>query len=308
MATKKLTIDVDADVSKAKRKVGALGGDVSGGASPVGGAADKAAKSMEKAAKSVGDLGEASNKATVNALNFARGFAGMAAGLAMSYAARALPQGRMRDTVEYVGSALSGAGAGAAAGAPLGLPGMAIGAVIGGGAGLAKTGIDKFGEKNAWTKEWEESERRYKSGYDWKKEFDSLTFVGKDMTQLSEKIKAVEDALEKYRQAEEKIVKSVNDFGEKGEYDNAAHQRRSLEENRSRQEQLSSALKSMKLLESSAKSPRVDTSAPDALSKLGGYFGGGGELSLKNLERNGEKQLDVLKSIDSKTGGAGTWQ
>jgi hypothetical protein len=306
MATKKLTVEVDADVSKAKRKVGALGDDVSGGASPVGGAAEKTAKSMEKAAKSVGDLGEASNKASVNALNFARGFAGMAAGMAMTYAARSLPQGRERDMVEYGGGILAGAGAGAAAGAPLGLPGMAAGAVIGGIVGGVKTYLDKSGDNAAWTKEWQTSERRYKEGRDWQRQFASLTDVGKDLSNLSAKIKAAEEELAKYQKAEEKIRRTVDEFGAKGEYENADHQRESLAGNRARQEQLEAAIKSMKALESDGeKTPRGDMSALDALSKIGGNFGGG---EMRELEKTGREQLDVLRSIDRKTNGGAIWQ
>ena len=304
---KNLTITVDADVTPAKRKVASLGGEL-GGAGPVGGAADKAAKSMEKAAKSVGDLGEASNKATVNALNFARGFAGMAAGMAMTYAARSLPQGRTRDAVEYAGSAIAGAGAGASAGAALGPHGMAIGALIGGAGGIAKNFLDKSGEKAAWTKEWETSERRFQEARDWKKTFSDLTEVGKNLTGLSDKIKAAEEELEKYKKAEESIRESVAEFGAKGEYDNAAHQRESLAENRSRQEQLESAIKQMKALETNVNTPRADTSALDALSKLGGSFTGMGASSMRELEKQGTEQLDVLKSIERETGGGAVWQ
>jgi predicted RNase H-like nuclease (RuvC/YqgF family) len=218
-------------------------------------------------------------------------------------AARSLPQGRLRDTVEYGGNALSGAGAGAAAGAPLGLPGMAVGAVIGGVAGGVKTYLDKSGEKKAWSKEWETSERRFQENRDWKRQFDSLTDVGKNFKGLAEKIKAAEAELEKYRRAEEKIVKSVSEFGAKGEYENAAHQRESLGMNRARQEQLEGAIKQMKALGEDSKTPRADTSALDALSKLGGSFAGGGGTSMRELEKNGRDQLEVLKSIDRKSGG-----
>ena len=108
--------------------------------------------------------------------------------------------------------------------------------------------------------------------------------------------------------AEESIRESVAEFGAKGEYDNAAHQRESLAENRSRQEQLESAIKQMKALETNVNTPRADTSALDALSKLGGSFTGMGASSMRELEKQGKEQLDVLKSIERKTGGGTVWQ
>jgi hypothetical protein len=78
--------------------------------------------------------------------------------------------------------------------------------------------------------------------------------------------------------------------------------------NRARQEQLEGAIKQMKALGEDSKTPRADTSALDALSKLGGSFSFGGGTELRDLARNGKDQLNVLKAIERKTGGSAVWQ
>ena len=109
MATKKLTIEVDAKTDKAKRKIDALGDT---GSAPSTAAPDNLSKALDKAAKAAdrfdGDIGKASSSMT----KMVRGFAGMGVGLAASYAAGHMQQGAARNAVEYGASAIQGASAG----------------------------------------------------------------------------------------------------------------------------------------------------------------------------------------------------
>ena len=230
MATKKLTIEVDAKTDKAKRKIEALGGESSldgqAGLGQLSKALDKAAKSADRFD---GDIGKASSSMT----KMVRGFTGLGVGLAASYAAGHMQQGAARNAVEYGANALQGASAGFMMGGPLG-------AVAGAGVGLAKTYLDKDAEKTAYSKSYEEAEQRYSSAKAWREKFSDLTSL--DGQAGLDQLKA---ELEKYREAESKIKDSVSAFAEKGEYDNADHQRESLAENRSRQNQLEAAINAL---------------------------------------------------------------
>lgn len=291
MATKKLTIEVDAKTDKAKRKIDALGdtGSVSGASAP-----DNLSKALDKAAKAAdrfdGDIGKASSSMT----KMVRGFAGMGVGLAASYAAGHMQQGAARNAVEYGASAIQGASAGFMMGGPLG-------AVAGGAIGLAKTYLDKDAEQSAYTKAFDEAEQRYSSAKAWREKFSSLT--SPDGKTSAEQIAALKSELEKYREAETKIKDSVSAFAEKGEYDNADHQRESLAENRSRQNQLEAAINALeKTIEKDI--PHRTGGAADALTRIGGMGAGG---TVEDMSRLASEQLDVLKRIEQKTG-AQPWQ
>ena len=288
MATKKLTIEVDAKTDKAKRKIEAMGGESSiDGQAGLG----QLSKSLDKAAKAAdrfdGDIGKASSSMT----KMVRGFAGMGVGLAASYAAGHMQQGAARNAVEYGASAIQGASAGFMMGGPWG-------AVAGGAIGLAKTYLDKDAEQSAYTKAFDEAEQRYSSAKAWREKFSSLTSL--DGQAGLDQLKA---ELAKYREAESKIKDSVSAFAEKGEYDNANHQRESLAENRSRQNQLEAAISALeKTIEKEI--PHRTGGAADALTRIGGMGAGG---TVEDMSRLASEQLDVLKRIEQKTGAA-AWQ
>lgn len=299
MATKKITIEVDANTDKAKRKIEAMGGESSiDGQAGLG----QLSKSLDKAAKSAdsfsGDVGRASG--SMNRL--VRGFVGMGVGLAASYAASHMQQGAARDAVEYGAAALAGGSTGAMIGSAGGPGGTAVGAVVGAGAGLAKTYLDKDAEQAAYTKAFEESERRYASAKAWRDRFSSLT--DPDGQTPDARMAALKAELEKYRDAEGKIAGEVRTFAAKGQYDIADHQRRSLDENRSRQNQLEAAIKALES-NSARGGSSPSHSALDALSRLGAEFGGGG--GVRALEQTGKDQLATLKSIERKIGGSQVW-
>ena len=288
MATKKLTIEVDAKTDKAKRKIEALGGESSlDGQAGLG----QLSKSLDKAAKSAdrfdGDIGKASSSMT----KMVRGFTGLGVGLAASYAAGHMQQGAARNAVEYGANALQGASAGFMMGGPWG-------AVAGAGVGLAKTYLDKDAEKTAYSKSYEEAEQRYSSAKAWREKFSDLTSL--DGQAGLDQLKA---ELEKYREAETKIKDSVSAFAEKGEYDNADHQRESLAENRSRQNQLEAAINALEKSLDKDVAHRTGGAA-DALTRISGMAAAS---SVEDMSRLASEQLDVLKRIEQKTG-ATSWQ
>ena len=288
MATKKLTIEVDAKTDKAKRKIEALGGESSldgqAGLGQLSKALDKAAKSADRFD---GDIGKASSSMT----KMVRGFTGLGVGLAASYAAGHMQQGAARNAVEYGANALQGASAGFMMGGPWG-------AVAGAGVGLAKTYLDKDAEKTAYSKSYEEAEQRYSSAKAWREKFSDLTSL--DGQAGLDQLKA---ELEKYREAESKIKDSVSAFAEKGEYDNADHQRESLAENRSRQNQLEAAINALEKSLDKDVAHRTGGAA-DALTRIGGMAAAS---SVEDMSRLASEQLDVLKRIEQKTG-ATPWQ
>ena len=146
MATKKLTVEVDADASKAKRKIKrdlsgaaaeASSGAASGGAAPASSSAatkaERLAKSLERAGKNAEDFGKHADQSGRQISNAFKSLAGLGAGLAIGYAARHMQEGEARNRVEVAGAAVSGASVGAGFASQLGarLKGNILAAIIG---------------------------------------------------------------------------------------------------------------------------------------------------------------------------------
>ena len=112
---KKLRAELDVDVGKAKRQLRSAGETVLSGS----GAASAVPDQASKAAKRLDNLGAAADRTNARLAAAGKAFAGMAAGLAVSYAAKQMRPGGARDAVEYGGAAITGAAAGTAFG-PLG--------------------------------------------------------------------------------------------------------------------------------------------------------------------------------------------
>ena len=112
---KKLRAELDVDVGKAKRQLRSAGETVLSGS----GAASAVPDQASKAAKRLDNLGAAADRTNASLAAAGKAFAGMAAGLAVSYAAKQMRPGGARDAVEYGGAAITGAAAGMAFG-PLG--------------------------------------------------------------------------------------------------------------------------------------------------------------------------------------------
>ena len=308
---KKITVEVDAETTKAKRKIQELaetGGSSAGAdASP---AIDKAARALsgaaEKTSRSFGKLDEASQGMNRQMISVTRAFAGMATGLAMSYASRYFAEGSTgRNAMDYGGAIISGASSGAMAGMTLGPHGAAVGAAVGGTVGAAKTYLDKEGEMKAHLDEFEKSEQTYRRLAAWQEKLRELS-ESLDRDELVRILKILKSSEGADRGA---IISSIKD----GRYGEAAEAQRTLAEGRARQQQIEALIR--RADEKAAaeankpKSPemRASIDALDSLARVGGNFAGS-DAGFRDLQRINEKQVALLEKIEAKTGkGSGTF-
>lgn len=293
MASKKLKVEVELETAKAKKQIDTLAQD---GAAPSGPSpVDEAAS---RTARQIRDLGDETDKCKINMKGAVKAFAGMGVGMAMNYAANYLPQGSSgREAIEY--------GAGAIQGASMGMMFGPWGAAIGAAGGLAKTYLDKQGEKAQHAEDWQRAEHDYAENQAWSDFMKSLNNQAHVKTTYAERIQKANEALKKYQETEKKQVDAIGQMISDGRFDDASKQRAYLAQNRARQQALKDAIFSM---EESSKNDgvRVSASAVDALSRIGGDFTGGGGQSDEML-RVEHEQVELLKSIDRKTGAA-SWQ
>lgn len=304
---KKLTVEVDAETTKAKRKIQELaetGGSSAGAdASP---AIDKAARALsgaaEKTSRSFGKLDEASQGMNRQMLSVTRAFAGMATGLAMSYASRYFEEGSTgRNAMEYGGAMLAGGSSGAMAGVAFGPVGAAIGAAGGAAIAAGKTYLDKEGEMESRLADFEKSERIFAGISAWQTKLRELS---EEMN--TEEIKTILANLKNTEQTfKTRTVEAI-----KGErYQEAADYQRNLGDVRQRQQQLEALLRKA---EAEAKKPstpeaRASIDALDSLARVGGNFAGS-DAGFRDLQRVNEKQVALLEKIEAKTGkGHGTF-
>lgn len=265
MANKKLKVELELETAKAKRQAKGLE-NIDGSSGGYGGGSDKLAKNLERAADSAG-------KMNTSTLSVVRAFTGIGVGLAANYAASHMKQGAARDAVEYGGSALTGASAGAMAGAALGPVGSVVGALVGGGGGLLKTYLDKSGEKEKYTEDWQRSEHDYKNNKAFADLFRNLTDMSDKGRSFADRISEAEAELQKYKDVEKTLMENVEKMIASGRYDDATAQRGYLATNRQRQQQLEAAIKG---LGNQAKTGGVAYySGTDALAKVGGGNGKG---------------------------------
>ena len=304
---KKLTVEVDAETTKAKRKIQELaetGGSSAGAdASP---AIDKAARALsgaaEKTSRSFGKLDEASQGMNRQMLSVTRAFAGMATGLAMSYASRYFAEGSTgRNAMEYGGAMLAGGSSGAMAGMAFGPVGAAIGAAGGAAIAAGKTYLDKEGEMESRLADFEKSERIFAGISAWQAKLRELS---EQMN--TEEIKTILANLKNTEQTfKSRAVEAI-----KGErYQEASDYQRNLGDVRQKQQQLEALLRKA---EAEAKKPstpeaRASMDALDSLARVGGNFAGS-DAGFRDLQRVNEKQVALLEKIEAKTGkGSGTF-
>ena len=304
---KKLTVEVDAETTKAERKLKELadtGGSSAGAdASP---AIDKTARALsgaaEKTSRSFGKLDEASQGMNRQMLSATRAFAGMATGLAMSYASRYFAEGSTgRNAMEYGGAMLAGGSSGAMAGMAFGPVGAAIGAAGGAAIAAGKTYLDKEGDMESRLADFEKSERIFAGISAWQTKLRELS---EQMN--TEEIKTILANLKNTEQTfKTRTVEAI-----KGErYQEAADYQRNLGDVRQKQQQLEALLRKA---EAEAKKPstpeaRASMDALDSLARVGGNFAGS-DAGFRDLQRVNEKQVAILEKIEAKTGkGAGTF-
>ncbi len=300
MATSKLTVEIDAETSKAQQKlreaVGSAAVDIGGGpgGGGLGASTDKAARSLDKLDKSAQSFDS-------RLVSVTRAMAGMAVGMATSYASRYFEEGSTaRKAMEYGGAAISGATAGATAGATLGPWGAVAGGVAGLATGVGKTYLEKDAAKTERLAEFEKSE----------KIFESLAAWNEKVRSLSESLDVgeIKTILDNLKASEGKVVGWTRDAIEGERYTEAGDHQRALADIRRRQEQMQALLREAEKPKEGGPAFRASTSAVDALSRIGGNFGGGVDLSRDQLQTS-KDQLNVLKSIEQKTGrGNVAWQ
>ena len=312
---KKLTVEVDADVSRAKRKVQQdLGGTVEAtGSSPVPAAARRTADALDGAARASKGLDEAARQGSSNLRAMTKAFGGMALGMATRYAAKGMQEGSAEQTaVSAVGGAASGAMMGSAFGP--------LGALAGGLMGLASALLDAKQAEDMRTEAIKSTARANREQLEdlWKAEDRTAAFkqqlkeLGNISGDSSSKIERITAAL-----AAKKSELSANDaqLHETSSETVASKDRNEtfgkLMRERSTIKGEISQLEA--LLEAASRktggaTPRESMSALDSLARIGGG-NSGGDFAREQLSVQRE-MAGTLKSIDQKTkqNGGSTWQ
>lgn len=307
---KKLTVEVETETTKARRKLQELAetGGSSAGADAVGGAAQRAARSLDNAAGAANRLSKSTTEGSAQLRSMVKVFGGMAIRMGANYAASNMEAGsKGQMAVKGLGDVAGGAIAGAAFGP--------LGAVAGGLMGLTSALMEASqAEKERQqriadaTFDYEKSEHDYRSSKDFAEQLKGLTEVDKGFTDFSGRIQQINDVLKHYQDVEETLKSKIEEFIKSGDLEKANMERGYLSSNRSRQDQLVAA---RERLEKMAESPRPDfrasLSALDSLSRIGGNFGGG---DLGRDQLNVQREMAAtLKSLDQKaTNGGGIWQ
>ena len=332
---KKLTVEVDAETSKAKRKIQGLA--ESGGASAgadVSPAADRAARELDKAAKSTRAFGEAAASSSNSMKTLIRSFAGVGVGMAANYAAGFMDPGVGKTSMGYLSSIASGASMGATLGSLVPGVGTTAGAIIGSAAGAGKEWLDNSNKEESWFKDFRKQEHNLKETREWADYFNELTsvkthFKGIDgIDELKAQLESVQQAsgrtaevIERLKQAEADHINSLNRI-EKQEgltaderIDMAAKESAALAFTRTKLAQSEGASKRFAVMiealedqiEEGSKKPeaRASMDALDSLARVGGNFAGS-DAGFRDLQRVNEKQVALLEKIEAKTGkGAG---
>ena len=209
MATKKLKVEVELETAKAKRQAKDLeqtaggGGSVSStqGGKKLSESLDKAARSAEKTSSAFDHMQGASARLT-------RGFAGIAVGMATSYAAN-YATGGTKTALDYGGAGISGAVGGAMM---AGLPG----AIAGGLAGVLKTYFEKQGEASKMSEDFKKANDTYEEGRLWQAKVEKMTDVGysdvslKGQDLTKDRISKVDEKLQEAKKAAEELFDKQN--------------------------------------------------------------------------------------------------
>ena len=349
MATKKLTVEIDANTAKAERKLKKLSQTGDGGP---GGESSGESAAAKSAANSIAQLGKASKTASESTRNLVpafRSLAGVAVGMAANYSQRFMSAGVGRTSMGYLGSMMSGAGSGAAMGMSVAGPkGAVIGAGVGLVGGAAKEYLDNGQATEDWFKQFDAAEGALEKTREWANVFKEMTKVTPDdgslrglillKTQLEDirrSVTKVEAARGQAQHGESATLARIRDIQSgKVEFSTEDLKREELESlaakladlrgkisdmdaflesagNRSNQ--YKSRIADMELAEKNRESddePAASRAsmAVDAITRIGGSFGGGDYAATQLQETR--KTNDLLRSIDSKTQASGgdSWQ
>jgi len=306
---KKLTVEVDAETAKARRKLKELAetGGSSAGADAVGASAKNAARGLDNAASAANRLSKGAAEGSANLRAMTKVFGGMAIRMAAGYAASNMAEGSTGQmAVKGVGEVAGGAIAGSAFGP--------LGAVAGGLMGLTSALMEASqAEKDRARRiadasfDYAKSEQDYRSNKAFAEELKGLTEVDRGFTDFSGRIQQINDLLKHYQEVEETLKGKIEDFIRSGDLEKANMERAYLSSNRSRQDQLVAARERLeKMAESERPEERVSTAALDAISRIGGNFGGG-DSAMRDLTNTSKAQLQTLQSIDRNLHNANTW-
>lgn len=277
MATRKLKATLDLDTSEARRKVrrdlSDAASDAGGGG---GGGASRLAQSLDKAAQSADKTAQSFGRANGAALRLTRGFAGIAVGMATSYAANYVTDPNAKAGLGYLGAGLAGAASGAMIGSVVPGIGTAVGAAVGGAAGIAKTYMDNEGERSAMAKDFEQSETIYAALRQKNAKFQELSNT-KDPEKIAGNLAEAKKIIENYTASTADFVAQVREELKKMNPDKEliAKLRRNIDFNRGeiqRYESLAKSLESIQAKEDAKPTPRASMSALDSLAKVGGIM------------------------------------
>lgn len=267
MANRKLKVELELETAKAKSQAKSLaetagGGSASSGGARLGSALDKAARSAEKSASAFDGL-------QGNAARLTQGFAGIAMGMATSYAANYVTNPNAKAGLEYTGNAAAGAVGGAMIAGP-------IGAAIGGLAGVLKTYMAKEGEKSAMSREFETSEAVYAATDRDNKKFKELSST-KEGTDIEGNLSKVKEMLESYAKSAATFVEKIREEMKKANPDKELVEklRRNLGYSRQQIARYESLQDTLESLVDTKQNDRESFSALDSLGKVGGYLYGG---------------------------------
>lgn len=299
MANKKLKVEVELDTAKAKRQAKELektGGEPSAASPTIGSAAKKFADNLDRssakiassfgrAAKMTDEMAESSKRMSAETKSLIRGFAGIGAGMAMSYASNFMPQGRARENVEVGASAVQGASTAmlfASAIPGLGTLAKVAAPVIGAASGA----LMKKGEQNLkaadYSAEWKKSEATYKEAVAFADMIREMTNVKDGFAEFETRLKEINDELVNRRAKEGELIQSINQAIEARQYDKANALRGDLAANRAQQDALRNAARTVEAMsekqnqkdEKTPEAIRTSTSALDSLGGVGGAFVG----------------------------------
>lgn len=307
---KKLTVEVDAETSRAKRKVKELAETGADGVSnTVQPAAERAARSLDNAAGGAEQLSQSAREGSANMRAMTKVFGGMAIRMATSYASKNMAEGSPEQTAV---SAIGGAASGALMGSPFG----PLGALAGGLIGLTDALLSANAAEEARVKSIkaaadanrEQLEALWKSEDRTKVFKEQLKSLGRESLDSGDRIARVQEAIAAKRrelQANDGELHALSSSAVASEANNKEFGKKLAERNviKSELAQLESLLSSKR---GGGPSHEI-TTALDSLARIGGGSSGG-DFAREQLNVQRE-MAGTLKSIDHKTrNGGAEWQ
>lgn len=304
---RKLEIDVGLQHRRAKRQAQEIG-------EAVGDGMARAEASSERLAQNVGKASDSFRLSAGQMARVAAGFGGMLLGTAAKAAAARSPEGSdLQKGLEWGGGVARGAGMGAMLGSVFGPLGTAIGAL----AGAANALADKFLDDDI--KEREKAKALRDQGVANRELVDSL-FKAQERTEKfrdlvdslgdggkgkGSRLYSLNEEITKRQEEEERLRSGLkNNSGQfAGEAENKLFKEQ-LKEYSANHAELERLKAMQKQLASAPAWERAQFGAMDALSRVGGSFVGA-DTGVANLQRLGQRQVDLLASIDAKTGKEG---